>query len=170
MPSGLTNAEIIDAVLKHEGGFVNDPADRGGATNWGITQATLTAWRQRPVTVEDVRALTKGEAKRIYLALYIDRPGFNQIRDPRVRHLAVDSGVNHGVRRPIQWLQTLVGAKVDGKLGPKTAAAINEDAGRLFDRLLAVRIRFYGAIISGNQSQARFAKGWLNRATSFLDG
>ena len=52
----MTNDDIITTVLKYEGGFVNDLADRGGATNWGITQATLTAWRKRPATVADVKA------------------------------------------------------------------------------------------------------------------
>jgi hypothetical protein len=70
------------------------------------------------------------------------------------------------------WLQTLVGMVFDGKLGPKTVEAINRRSmsSRLFEQLLAVRIRFYGDIISGNRSQAVFAKGRLNRVTSFLDG
>lgn len=61
---------------------------------------------------------------------------------------------------------------VDGELGPKTLEAINLIFRRsmLFERLLATRIRFYGEIISKNPSQARFAKGRLNRVTSFLDG
>jgi lysozyme family protein len=89
----------------------------------------------------------------------------------RLRHLVVDSGVQHGPGRPIQWLQGLLGLTVDGKLGPKTVEAINRRSmsSRQFNRLLAVRIRFYGDIISGNRSQAVFAKGWLNRVTSFLD-
>ena len=165
-----TNEEIIATVLKYESGFVNDPADAGGATNWGITRATLTAWRKRPVTVAEVEALTKNEAFSIYLGRYIIRPGFDRIADLRLRHLAVDSGVQHGPPRVVKWLQELLKVTVDGKLGPKTAAAVNgEDAGRLFNRLLARRIRFYGGLISANRSQAVFAKGWLNRVTSFLD-
>jgi hypothetical protein len=60
---------------------------------------------------------------------------------------------------------------VEGQLAPTTAASVNrEDAAQLFNRLLALRIRFYGEFISGNRSQPVFAGGWLNRVTSFLDG
>jgi lysozyme family protein len=167
----VTNADIIAAVLEYEGGFTNNPSDRGGPTNWGITQETLSQWLKRPATVRDVEALTKDEAISIYLARYIVGPGFDRIADRRLRHLAVDSGVQHGTERAIKWLQALLlGVTADGKLGPKTAAAINaEDAGRLFNRLLARRIRWYGSLISSVQSQATFAHGWMKRAASFLD-
>lgn len=143
---------------------------QGGPTNWGITQETLSEWRQRPAAVGDVMNLTKQEAIRIYTELYLRRPGFDKIADLRLRHLVVDSGVQHGQKRVTQWLQALLGLTVDGKLGPKTAAAINqEDAGRLYNRLLARRIRFYGSLISSVQSQGVFAAGWMKRAASFLD-
>jgi lysozyme family protein len=167
----MTNDDIITAILKHEGGFVNHPADRGGPTKFGITQETLSAWLKRPATVDDVRNLTKEKAIQIYAELYIRRPGFDKIWDGRLRHLVIDSGVQHGTGRVTKWLQALlVGLSADGKLGPKTAAAINgEDAGRLFNRLLARRIRFYGGLIGAASSQAVFAAGWMSRAASFLD-
>lgn len=55
-------------VLAMEGGFSNDPANHGGATNWGITAATLAHWRGRPVTAADVRTIPPGEARAIYHA------------------------------------------------------------------------------------------------------
>jgi Glycosyl hydrolase 108 len=188
----LTNDDIITAVLEHEGGFSNNASDTGGATNWGVTQGTLSIWRKRRVTVAEVKALTKEEAKQIYTDLYIVRPGFGQIENTRLRHLVVDSGVQHGTGRVTEWLQTLLGVPVDGQLGPKTADAINRqslpqpqlplggpgDAGRpldnsipgqVYSRLLAHRIRFYGHLISKTRSQAVFAGGWMNRVASFLD-
>jgi lysozyme family protein len=167
----VTNEEIITAILKHEGGFVNNPNDRGRATNFGITEETLSEWRGAPATVADVKALTSVEAAQIYLRRYVLDPGFHRIWDPRLRHLVVDSGVQHGPERVVKWLQALVvGVTADGLLGPKTAAAINgEDAGRLFNRLLARRIRWYGSLISSQRSQAVFAAGWMSRAASFLD-
>lgn len=166
----MTNDQMITAVLKHEGGFVNNPNDKGGATNFGITRETLSEWRAGPVTVADVKALTEAEARRIYLELFIVWPGFDKISDSRLRHLAVDSGVQHGPKRVITWLQALVNVTADGKLGPKTAAAINQEGpGRLFNRLLARRIRWYGSLISSARSQAVFAAGWMKRAASFLD-
>ena len=56
---------LIDDILVREGGFVNHPADRGGPTHYGITQATLSRWRQQPVTVQDVQALTLEEAAQL---------------------------------------------------------------------------------------------------------
>lgn len=166
----MTNDDIITAILKHEGGFVDHQNDRGGPTNFGITQETLSEWRGAPATAADVKALTRAGAKDIYLALFVERPGFGKIWNGRLRHLVVDSGVQHGPKRVTQWLQSLVGVTVDGKLGPKTAAAINrEDPARLYNRLLARRIRWYGGLISAASSQAVFAAGWMNRAASFLD-
>jgi lysozyme family protein len=167
----MTNEDIIAAILEHEGGFVNHPADHGGPTNFGITQKTLSAWRGMPVTAADVEALSRTEAKQIYRVRYLERPGFDKIWNGSLRHLAVDSAVQHGTERVVKWIQALiVCVTVDGKLGPKTAAAINgEDAGRLFNRLLARRIRFYGGLIGAASSQAVFAAGWMNRAASFLD-
>jgi lysozyme family protein len=63
-----TDDAILAAILRREGGFVNHPADRGGPTHYGITQATLQAWRGRAVSEEDVRALSVEEAKAIYRA------------------------------------------------------------------------------------------------------
>jgi lysozyme family protein len=166
----MTNDDIIAAILKHEGGFVNHPEDRRGPTSFGITQDTLSAWRGELVTELDIKALTEAEAKEIYLAVYLYGPGFGKIGNGPLRHLAVDSGVQHGSERVVRWIQTLVGATVDGKLGPRTAAAINAaEPVPLFKRLLARRIRFYGGLISAASSQAVFAAGWANRAASFLD-
>lgn len=166
----MIDDQIIEAILDIERGYVNHLKDRGGATNWGITQATLTAWLGRPATIADVKALTREEAGEIYKALYITRPGFDKIQDPKLRHLVVDSGVQHGQARATKWLQSLLGVKVDGQLGPITAEAINRRsmASNLYNEFLAARIRYYGEIITGNPSQAVFAKGWMVRATSFL--
>ena len=62
----------LAAVLKHEGGYADHPSDPGGATNLGVTRATLTRWRGRPVSKAEIRALTRAEAAKIYRALYWD--------------------------------------------------------------------------------------------------
>jgi lysozyme family protein len=166
----MTNDEIITAILGREGGFVNNPNDIGGATSFGITRDTLSEWRKVEASVADVEALTEAEAKQIYLARYLERPGFDRILSGPLRHLVVDSGVQHGPKRVTEWIQKIVGVTVDGKLGPKTAAAINgADTTPLFNRLLARRLRWYGSLISSVRSQAAFAHGWMSRAASFLE-
>lgn len=187
-----TASDIITDIVRREGDkYTNHAADKGGPTKYGITQRTLSDYRGRPVTPDEVAALTETEARSIYLQLYVRGPGFNKIIDPDLTALAVDCGVNHGQKRAVEWLQELVGARVDGNLGPATADAINKaDAKKVYLHLIARRCRFYGEIISrdwrkaleaakatpGLQDdmaltglQAMFAGGWLNRASEFID-
>ena len=160
---------IIDKVLEREGGFVNDPADRGGATKYGITLDTLADHRDAAVGEEDVRRLTEEEARAIYCADYIEAPGFDGISDADLQALAVDAGVNHGTHRAKRWLQRAAGVKVDGIVGPVTLEAVNQgDALPVYMELLRIRAEFYGEIITNDPSQARFAHGWMRRLGEFL--
>lgn len=161
---------IIGDILRREGGFTIHPADKGGATNHGITQAALARYRGRAVTVDDVRNLTEAEARAIYTNDYVTSAQLHRIHDPYVFALAVDCAVNHGPHRAIRWLQQIVGVVDDGVLGDVTEVAVNtHEPVRLFNRLLARRIVFYGEIISHDHSQAIFALGWLRRAAEFLE-
>lgn len=167
----MTEDQIIDAIIQREGGFVHDPVDLGGATNWGITQQALAAWRKKPVTVEDVRRLTQEEARKIYREQYIARPGFQAICNPQLRALVVDCGVNHGPDDAVRFLQrSLGGLKVDGVLGPKTRTAIEAaDPVRLYARVCGERMRHYGRLIQRDPNQHKFAAGWADRVADFLD-
>jgi lysozyme family protein len=167
----MTSIEaIISDLLVKEGGFVQLKEDKGGATNRGITQATLAEWRGKDVTVEDVKLMREDEARAIYHDRYILKPGFATLPDP-LRALVVDSAVNHGVDRATRWLQRAVKVAEDGILGGASHAAIAScDVGVVYRRVLADRIRFYGRIVTDNPKQALFAAGWANRAASFVEG
>ena len=148
---------ILDEILRREGGYVDHAADRGGCTNLGITRAALATYRRRPVTCDDVRALTREEARQIYWSQYVTSPRLDRIRDPYVLSLAVDCSVNHGPARVVRWLQEIVGVTADGKLGPISEAAINSmEPVRLYQKLLARRVVFYGEIVNRDCSQATF--------------
>jgi lysozyme family protein len=165
-----TLESMLSDVIRREGGFNDNPLDRGSATNFGITLAALTTWRQRPTTAEDVRNLTENEARAIYTSRYLTEPGLNKIADPYVLSLAFDCAVNHGPQRVIRWLQKIVGVLDDGNLGPVTEIAVNSyEPIRLYHKLLARRIVFYGEIINNDRSQAAFALGWLRRAAEFVE-
>lgn len=161
----------IDDILRREGAAYTDhPADRGGPTKWGITLATLAAYRKIQVTPFDVAALTEEDARAIYAELFIRRPHFDQINDERLRALVIDCGVNHGVARAAKWLQTVAGVMDDGVLGPVSLAAVNSLPGTiLYRRILGIRIKFYGRIITDDHAQAQFAAGWMARAAEFLE-
>lgn len=160
---------IIDKILELEGGFVDHPNDRGGPTNYGITQRTLSDWRGHPVSVEDVRELTEDEARMIYLARYIIEPGFHAIVDPGLRALVIDCGVNHGPDRASRWLQRAAFVNADGIVGPITLHAVNtSEPCVLYHRVLATRASFYGQIIDNDSSQGDFAAGWMNRLAEWI--
>lgn len=166
----MTDEQIIDDVLLREGGYVDHPADHGGPTNFGVTLSTLGAWRGKPVTADDVRSLTEGEARDIYREMYVHRPGFNRIADDRLRSLVIDAAVNHGAKRAVKLLQAALKITVDGTLGPETIKALfATEAKSLYLGLCAERVRFYGRILSADHSQVVFASGWMNRMADFIE-
>lgn len=160
---------IIEDILAREGGYVDRAADRGGPTRWGITLATLSEWRHSPQTADDVRLLPEDEAKAIYRDRYIVQPGFADLKDP-LRALLVDSAVQHGPSRAVRWLQRAVGVADDGRMGGLTVGALaRADAGGVYRKVLADRVRFYGRLITDTPSEAEFAAGWANRVAQFIE-
>lgn len=161
---------IIDHILEAEGGYVDDPDDSGGCTSFGITRATLSKWRGYEVDCREVKRLPKDEAREIYRQRYIEDPKFDEL-PAHLQSLMVDSGVQHGTERAIQWLQKAARVGQDGIIGPNTLAAINDaNVAGLYKQVLAQRMVFYGEIISADHSQARFAEGWLRRLQPFVEG
>lgn len=162
--------EIIDDVIRREGGYIDHPADKGGPTKYGITIATLAEWHGRPVTAQDVKDLKETEAREIYRERYLVAPRLHKIVDHKVRALAVDCAVNHGSKNAVKLLQLAARMFPDGILGPKTEAAVNRmDASALYRRLCAARVRFYGQIIRKDFTQHVFAEGWANRVAEFIE-
>ena len=141
----------IDPILEREGGYVNHPADKGGPTNFGITQATLAAWRNRPVTAFEVSQMSREEAVAIYEAKYV-KPFERFANNAPLMALIVDSAVQHGPARVEKWLQAI----------PSTDPTVN------YKLLLRRRIEFYGEIITADPKQAAFPKGWMRRVAEFV--
>jgi lysozyme family protein len=163
--------DLIDGILHREGSdYTDHPADRGGPTRYGVTQATLAQWRGRPSIADDVRDLTENEAREIYREQYIVRPGFLGIENEAVRVLVVDCAVNHGVKEAVLMLQRAARTFTDGFFGPNTRQAVNRmTAAPLYRRLCADRVRFYGKLITRHPEQATFAHGWANRVAEFIE-
>lgn len=163
---------IISHIFEAEGGdkFTNDPSDAGGPTKYGITLGALAEWRgHNPITAEDVRNLQEPEARDIAYMRYIVKPGFARIKDPGLRYALVDMTYLFGPDDSIPALQEIVGASVDGQLGPKTADAANAAEPRHVINMLAVkRVKLHANRVVQNPTQIRFLRGWLNRATSFV--
>lgn len=143
--------DLISRVIEREGGYVNHPDDRGGRTNWGITQATLAQWRGQPVTEVEVRTLSQTEARAIYRNVYFR--GLEAVNDPKVLEFLFDYSVNSGPGRALKGLMVVLGAQ---KLG-------TVDQATLFWPLICERLDNFLRIIHADPSQAVFAAGWANR-------
>lgn len=161
----MSIASMLDAIIRREGSaYTDDPYDNGGATKYGITQNTLSAWRQRDVPKDEVKALTENEARQIYTAFYLVRPGFQRLEHEDVQAMMLDAAVQHGPEAATKMLQRALKVKDDGVLGQVTLTAAHlMNPRRLCVMLLAQRARYYGRIITNDPTQARFAAGWMNR-------
>ena len=152
-------AVCIAEILQMEGGFVNNPADPGGATNLGITKATLEAFRESQVTEDDVRNLTKDEAQEIYRAKYWNVMRCNDL-PPGIDLMVFDFGVNAGPQRSVKLLQKSAGVTTDGSVGPITLAAVRAaDPAALIARFAQGRMDHYRSL----PTFETFGRGWTNR-------
>lgn len=166
----------VEDILRKEGGYVNHPNDKGGPTNYGITQRTLSGYLGRPASIKEVKNLTVETAKEIYLASYFYKPRINGFPEA-IQHVCLDMSVNHGPRNTVRMVQrtlaksALVQIEVDGVAGPNTFKAAkkvyDEMGAYLINAIVDERIIFYEAIVQRNPSQSVFLKGWLRRARSF---
>ena len=165
----MTTDQILADVLEREGGYVDHPLDRGSCTNYGITIHALGEWRGRPVTCEDVRRLTRDEALAIYREVYVRRPGFEAVPDPRLRALLVDFGVHSGPRAAIRALQRAIGVRADGILGPQSIDALRRaDAAAVYRIVLQARGELIAGILQRDPGQRAFAAGWVRRLMEFV--
>ena len=168
---------LISRLIDREGGYVNHAADRGGPTNWGITQATLATWRGQPVTEFQVRTLSRDEARLIYLDVYFNRPGFGGIADPELQELVFDFAVNSGPSAAAKALQTalrdmgLYKAAIDGGFGSLSQAALKActNIPELYYRTKCERYELFLRFIGRDPAQTVFATGWANRLDELND-
>lgn len=147
-------------VLTREGGFSDDPVDRGGATSQGITQRVYDKYRDRAeVPRRSVRDIETNEVRAIYFEEYWSPIHADKLSAP-LDLVMFDSAVNHGVGGATKLLQRALGVKVDGAFGPITLkAAINHVA----DKVADMRRALYADIIANDPSQRKFERGWNNR-------
>jgi len=151
--------EIIEVVLEHEGGYVNDPKDPGGETNFGIAK------RSHPDV--DIKNLTKEGAKEIYKEVYWDKNKVESLPE-ELWHIYFDMCVNQGKSRAVKIIQRAVNGKggsltVDGGMGPMTITAIGKSRVEL-DRVRAYRVKYYADLVTKKPDLERFYFGWFKRA------
>lgn len=134
--------KALSFVLKWEGGYVNDPNDKGGATNKGITQGTYNGWlKSLGLATRDVRYITGEEIEQIYYKNYWLKAGCGKM-SPTFSILVFDTAVNMGLARVSQFLRA-----AEWKYPEKFIAAR--------------KAKYEEFAKYGNQRI--FLKGWLNR-------
>jgi lysozyme family protein len=173
--------DVLEHVLRAEGGYVNDPNDAGGETNHGITIAVARA----NGFAGPMRDLPRSLALAIYRKRYVDDPGFAKVAAicPSIGAELVDTGVNMGPATAAMFLQRALnglnrGGKdypdiaADGRVGPGTLAALkayrdrrgSEGERRLLILLNALQGARYLALAEGRAANESFLYGWLDRA------
>lgn len=161
----MANAKLLQPfILRWEGGFVDDPLDRGGATNKGITIGTFRQFYGKDATVEQLKNITDEQWLRIFKAGYWDKWKADEIVNQSIANIVVDWAWASGPVTSIKQVQAILGVDSDGIVGPRTLAAINSaDQRILFDDIHDARLRFVDNIVLRDPTQARFIKGWKNR-------
>jgi lysozyme family protein len=151
-------------ILRWEGGFIDHPADPGGATNKGVTQKVYDAWRARQgQPPRSVRLIENAEMQAIYESNYWVPPRCDLLSGP-LDLVQFDTAVNMGPGRAVRFLQSAVNCPVDGDFGPGTEVALAScDAGETVLAYCDAREAFYRAIVARKPNQAVFLRGWLNR-------
>lgn len=154
-------------LKKLEGGFVDHPADKGGATNMGVTLRTFRGYYGTEKTVQDLKGMSDEQWEHIMKDGYWDKCMADYIKSQSLAEIIVDWCVNSG-SSGIQKVQEIAGVRPDGMFGPLTLQAVNGyNPHELFDRIKAARRQFYIDIVKRNPSQKVFMNGWMNRLESF---
>lgn len=179
--------KAIEFVMAHEGGFVDDPTDAGGTTNWGISLRFLEnvgdtdedGWldgdidHDGDVDSDDIRQMTREQAVQIYKRQFWERYRYGRLADQALATKVLDLSVNMGPGRAHRLLQQALLAMglpitVDGKLGPATLATVRSACHEHRDRLMILLVReqafFYARITQRRPANVKFLYGWMRRA------
>ena len=160
----MTFQRALAFVLSQEGGYSDNPRDPGGATNYGITLASLSNWRGRKAARRELQSLTRREVSDIYRRNYWQACKCDQL-PPALALLMFDAAVNQGVGRAIKILQKSIAVRVDGRMGPVTLKAVRQrQTRRLLIEFAARRMRHYGLL----PIFSVFGLGWSRRLMEAL--
>ncbi|GGF70901.1 hypothetical protein GCM10011402_24340 [Paracoccus acridae] len=179
--------EVAAQIVAREGGYVNDPDDPGGATNYGVTVGTMKSLgldlnKDGRVDATDVKMLTRAQAQQIFVEHYFRRPRLAEL-PPAVQASVFDMYVNAGTNA-VKILQRLVArmgfaATADGVIGPQTIAAAHDAAAAAPDHFAdaygIARRNYYYSLADQRPASRKYARskaggkgGWITRAEEFI--
>lgn len=155
--------QAFDLLITHEGGFSNRPLsdDPGGATMYGVTEAVARSNGY----MGEMKDLTLEFAKSVYRKSYWDKCRCDELPD-NLRYAVFDAAVNSGPGQAIKWLQSTIGVKVDGAIGPMTIASVNAANPIVVEKqMLGKRLRFMTELKNWTAN----SRGWSRRIASLLE-
>ncbi|MGC1495235.1 MAG: holin-associated N-acetylmuramidase [Sulfitobacter sp.] len=179
--------EIATEIVAREGGYVNDPDDPGGATNFGVTIHTmrrlgLDLTGDGQVGIDDVRSLTQAQAVDIFITHYFERPLIGEL-PAALQATVFDMYVNAG-GNAVKILQQLLremgfDVSVDGALGPQSLKAVHDAMrkapGTFVDAYGIARRNYYFRLADRRAASRKYARnraggkgGWIVRAEEFI--
>lgn len=158
--------EALAFTLGVEGGLTDNVKDKGGRTNYGITQNTYNKWRKALTQeTQDVSNITVDEVKQIYLAWYW-LPSHCDILPDKLALCMFDAMVNHSPTAAMIMMQAAVGTPADGRYGPNTERAFKavKDNQESIRKYIDKRVEYYCKLCKDDATQLEFILGWINRA------
>jgi lysozyme family protein len=154
-------SNLLPMVLVWEGTkFTDDPKDNGGATKYGVTQKTLSAFLGRQASKDEVKNLTVATAEKIYRQNYWDKIWGDKMPNG-VGLIMFDGSINHGITRMVGFLQQALGVVTDGNMGQKTMDALLA-VEKPFDVILKLS-NLRRDLYVHHEDYATYGKGWINR-------
>lgn len=179
---------FVDETIRVEGGYVKDPSDSGGETNYGVTIGTARQYRGHWDEYNwdgNMNTMPREFAEDVYTYGYYYKPSFNLVAEKSeiIAKELFDTGVNVGTSRPSKWLQELLNVfnnqqmyykdiRVDGIIGSKTASALQafltkrgvEGEKTLYNMLNALQGEFYFSLAKSRPKDEKYIWGWsVNR-------
>lgn len=173
--------KAYEKVKKFEGGYANNPSDRGGETYVGIARVHFPKWKgweiidkykQSEHSSKELNKVLQGNGQLDVMVEYFYKVNFwNEIHgDEIINQLIADNimdfAVNSGVSRAVKYAQRIAGTVEDGDMGAKTIKAINQSVEGFVTRYKSARLTFLAKIVARDESQRVFMKGWTDRVQS----
>lgn len=181
----------ISRTIKIEGGYVNDPEDSGGETNFGITKSVAEEFQESwndYLWTGCMKTMPLEFAQDVYTDEYYLKPRIDMIAEcsEMIAEEIFDAGVNSGTRRPIKWLQTCLNVlnnrekyykdiSEDGYMGKGTQNALSKfleirgEKGEnvLYNAVNCMQGAFYINLAHRREKDEKFVYGWLSHRLDF---
>ena len=164
----------LSRLLDQEGGYVNDPSDSGGETYKGISRKWFPKWAGWGIidTYTDKEEISGDWEVNDLVAQFYSKHFWNPLRldevhDELIAEMLFSTAVNLGKKVAIRKMQRVLGVTPDGIIGPKTLLALNGAEAVVFTNSFVLELVDFYLAISVKGNNAKFLKGWVNRAMSF---